>query len=301
LEAVGTIRAARGVQLSAETSGEVIEIGISSGDTVQAGQLLLTLNDSVEQASRKRQEANLELARLLYERDANLVKKKSIPQSQYDRSKADLDSAIATLAETDARLDNKRIVAPFSGTTGIIRVKVGDYIEPGTALTTLQDLSELEIDFSVPARHFPALKPGLEISVRTAAFAEREFRARLRALDAQVDAGTRNLLLRAGLENSEGLLPGMFAQLVIDLDQPVEVVTVPETAVSYSLQGNTVYLVAESEGGLTAEPRVVRTGESRDGRTAVLEGLSGGEQVVTVGQNKLYRGARITIDDAVAL
>ncbi|MDH3995075.1 MAG: efflux RND transporter periplasmic adaptor subunit, partial [Gammaproteobacteria bacterium] len=160
LAAVGTIRATRGVELSAETSGEVISIAVASGATVATGELLLTLNDTVEQASRKRQEANLTLAQLLYERDASLVKKKSIPQSQYDRSRADLDGAVAQLAETDALLDKKRIIAPFAGTVGIIKVKVGDYIDQGTAITTLQDLGQLEVDFSVPARHFPRLRKG---------------------------------------------------------------------------------------------------------------------------------------------
>ena len=299
LEAVGTIRAARGVELSAETSGEVIAIAVSSGEEVQAQQQLLTLNDSVEQASFRRQQANLKLARLLYQRDASLVKQKSIPQSQYDRSQADLDSAIAQLAETEARLDNKRIVAPFAGTTGIIKVRVGDYIEPGTAITTLQDLNELEVDFSVPARYSPQLRPGLLIAVHTAAFPGREFRATLRALDAKVDAGTRNLLLRATLEDSEGLLPGMFARLVIDLARPVEVITVAETAIAYSLHGNTVYVIEDKGGELTVQPRVVRTGESRGGRIAVLDGLQGGERIVTAGQNKLYRGARVIIDEAV--
>jgi len=300
LEAVGTIRATQGAELSAETSGEVIAIAVSSGEQVTTGQLLLTLNDSVEQASRKRLEANLELARLLYQRDASLVKQKSIPQSQYDRSKADLDSAIAQLAETDARLDNKRIVAPFNGTTGIIKVKVGDYVESGTSITTLQNLSQLEIDFSVPARHFPDLRKGLDIIVHTAAFPGREFHATLQALDAKVDAGTRNLLLRATLDDSAGMLPGMFARLIVDLDQPTSVITVPETAVSYSLHGNTVYVVEDSTDGLLAQPRVVATGDSRDGQIAIISGLQDGERVVTVGQNKLRRGARITIDEAAA-
>jgi membrane fusion protein (multidrug efflux system) len=299
LEAVGTIRAARGVELSAETSGEVIAIAVRDGQQVQANELLVTLNDSVERASRRRQEANLELARLLYERDASLVKQKSIPQSQYDRSKADLDSAIATLAETEARLDNKRIVAPFAGTAGIIRVKVGDWVESGTPITTLQDMSALEVDFSVPARYYPQLRPGLRIKVHTSAFPGREFSATLSALDASVDPGTRNLLLRATLDESEGLLPGMFARLVIDLDNPERVVTVPETAVSYSLHGNTVWVLLQTVGETTVQPRVVKTGASRDGQVAITDGLLGGEWIVTVGQNKLYRGARVVIDDDV--
>lgn len=301
LEAVGTLRAARGVELSAETSGEVISVSVKSGEQVAAQQLLVTLNDSVEQASLKRQEANLTLAELLFKRDENLIRKKSIPQSQFDRSQADLDGAIAQLAETRARLDNKRIVAPFDGTTGIIKVKVGDFVNTGDPITTLQDLNNLEIDFSVPARYYPELRPGLKILVTTAAFPDREFEATLDALDSSANPRTRNLALRATLLESAGLLPGMFARLVIDLDKPISVVTVPETAVSYSLQGSTVWLLRQSKGKTTAHPQVVVTGESRDGEIAILSGLRGGEWVVTVGQNKLHRGATVTIDDETRL
>ncbi|MFK7977918.1 MAG: efflux RND transporter periplasmic adaptor subunit [Halioglobus sp.] len=298
LEAVGTIKAARGVELSSETSGEVIAVDVRSGDSVEAGQPILTLNDSLEQASRHRQEANLTLAQVLFERDARLVKKKSIPQSQYDRSKADLDSAIAQLAEIDARLANKRITAPFAGTTGIISVKVGDYVEPGTPITTLQDLSELEIDFSVPSRYYALLKPGQKMAVTTSAFPDREFQATLQAVDAQVDTNTRNLLLRAKLEDSDGPLPGMFARVVVDLGTPERVVTVPETAVSYSLHGNTVWVITQITGGEIVQPFVVKTGDTRDGMIAILDGLLGGERVVTAGQNKLYREAPVLVETA---
>ena len=299
LEAVGTIRAARGVQLSAETSGEVIAIHVQSGEQVKAGQPMLTLNDGRERADRRRLEADLKLARQLYERDSRLIKTKSIPQSQYDRSLAKLNSAIAQLAETDARLDDKRIIAPFDGTVGIVRVKVGDYIEPGTPITSLQDLSDLELDFSVPDRYAPDLRPGLDVTASVAAFPERTFHATVSALDASVDAGTRNLMVRAKLKESEGLLPGMFARLVVDLNRPTRVVTVPETAVSYSLHGNTVYVLSQSKGQTTARPRVVKTGATRDGQTAITDGLLSGEWVVTAGQNKLYRDARVAIDDDV--
>ena len=299
LETVGTIRATRGVELSAETSGEIIAISANSGDSVVAGDLIVTLNDSVELASRERQIANLELAKLLFERDASLVKKKSIPQSQYDRSKADLDSAIATLAETEARLNNKSIVAPFDGTVGLIRVKVGDYIESGTSIANLQDLTELEVDFSVPARHFPRLHKGQEIEVHTAAFPEAVFKANLQAVDSEVNANTRNLMLRAKLAPGSGLLPGMFARLNINLGIDRTVVTVPETALAFSLQGDTIYIIRESDGILVAEPRIVKSGPARNGRVAILDGVKAGDRIVTVGQNKLYRGARIELDDTV--
>ncbi|QFU75265.1 efflux RND transporter periplasmic adaptor subunit [Halioglobus maricola] len=296
LEAVGTIRAVRGANLAAETSGEVTDISVVSGQEVAAGQLLLTLNDSLEQASRGRAEANLVLAQQLYERDESLIKQKSIPQSQFDRSKADLDIAIASIAEIEAQLDNKRIVAPFAGRVGIIEVKTGDYISSGTSITTLQDLSALEIDFSVPARHFPDLRPGLVISVRTAS-SERAFSATLKAVDSAVDTGTRNLALKAALNESEGILPGMFAQLEIDLGQPREVITLPETAVTYSLQGDTVYVVSDQGEGLQVMPRVVASGEVRDGRIAIRSGVELGERIVSAGQNKLYRGAPVVLEE----
>lgn len=301
LSAIGTIRAVHGVELSTESSGEVTSVEVQSGDTVTEGQLLVTLNDRLEQASRENQKASLELAKLLFERDQKLVEQKSIPQSQYDRSRADLERAVAQLAETEARLDEKRIQAPFAGTIGIVHAKLGSYLNPGDTITTLQDLSELEVDFTLPARHYPLLHPGQLIAVRVNAYPGRVFEATLRALDAKVDPGTNNLLLRAALEPGSDLLPGMFAQLELALGNPREIITVPETAVSYSLQGNIVYVLEQGETGLTVEARAVKTGASRDGRVAITEGLAAGEQVASSGQNKLFAGARVEIDEVVAL
>lgn len=302
LSAVGTIRAVRGVQLTSESSGEITEIRFASGDRVEAGQPLVVLNDEVERASRQNQQAALELAEILYERDRVLLERQSIPQTQFDRTRADLERARAQLAETEARLDNKRIKAPFAGTIGISRLDVGDYVSPGTLIATLQDLTELEIDFTVPARFSPALRPGLAIAVRVDAYPDQSFPAVVTALDPRIDPDTRNVLLRARLERTDGLLPGMFASLELDLGQRQAVVTVPETAVTYALQGNLVYVVEPlDDGALTASARVVRVGKVRDARVAVLDGVAAGERVVSVGQNKLYRGVRIVIDDRVAL
>ncbi len=302
LEAVGTIRAVRGVELTSETSGEITAIEFDSGDSVEAGKLLLVLNDEVEQAARQNEIASLELAEILFERDAKLVKQNSIPQSQYDRSRADLARARAQLAETEARIRNKRIHAPFSGSIGIRRVDIGDYISPGTVIATLQDRSQLEVDFTLPARYTPQLRPGLPMSLSVGAFPDRSFAAELAALDSAVDPGTRNLLLRARVLDNESLLPGMFAILRVDLQREQQVITVPETAVTYSLQGNTIFVIEEAEdGGLAADSRIVEVGETRDGRTAILTNLEAGERVATVGQNKLYRGVRVVIDEAVEL
>lgn len=302
LDAVGTVKAVRGIDLTSESAGEITALHFDSGDEVETGQLLLVLNDEVEQASRLNQIASRELAEILFERDRQLMEQNSISESQFDRSRADLEHARARLAETEARLKNKRIDAPFGGLLGIRRVELGDYLSPGTIIATLQDLSALEIDFTVPARFSPQLQIGQQIDFSTKAFPGQSFDAELAAIDARVDPGTRSLLLRARISEPGGLIPGMFASLRIDLGNDQTVVTVPETAVTYSLQGNAVFVIEPiEEGGLTASARIVTVGGVRDGRTAILDGLNAGERIVTAGQNKLYRGVRIVVDESVQL
>ena len=299
IEAVGTIRAARGILLSAEAAGDITRIHVTSGSEVSAGQELISLDDRVEVATRQRILASLELARLLHERDASLIKQRSIPQSQLDQSRADLASARAQLAEIEAVLENMRIVAPFAGRLGIFQVRLGDYVEAATPLVTLQDLSQLEVDFTLPDRYAPRLRPGLQLQLHTAAFPTRSFSATLQAVEARVDENTRNLKLRATVEEGEGLLPGMFTRLSVDLGTSTETVVLPETAVTYSLQGDIVYVIEGESEALSVTPRVVQTAGVRDGMVALSQGVSAGEQVVTAGQNKLYRGAPVRIDDSV--
>lgn len=302
LDAVGTVRAIQGIDLTSESAGEITALHFDSGDEVEAGKLLLVLNDEVEQASRLNQIASRELAEILFERDRKLIEQKSIPKTQYDRSKADLERARAQLAETEARLKNKRIHAPFGGVLGIRRVDLGDYLSPGTIIAALQDRSALEIDFTVPAKFAPQLQIGQRIEFSVKAFPGQAFLAEVAAIDARVDPGTRSLLLRARIAKPGGLIPGMFASLRVDLGSDQTVVTVPETAVTYSLQGNAVFVIEPTEdGGLTASARIVTVGEVRDGRTAVLDGLNAGERIVTAGQNKLYRGVRVVVDESVQL
>ncbi|MFK7828432.1 MAG: efflux RND transporter periplasmic adaptor subunit [Congregibacter sp.] len=299
---VGTVRAARGILLTAEISGNVKAVQAASGDQVSAGQALVSIDEEFEAATRERLEARLILAQQLYDRDARLIRDNSIPQSQLDQTASDLRSARAELAEVDARLNTKRITAPFSGRLGILQVRLGDYVEAGTPIATLQDLSTLDVDFSVPDRYAPFMRPGLNMSLRTAAYPDRSYQAVLEAVDAQVDENTRNLLLRARIQDGEGLLPGMFASLEIDLDRESTRIFVPETAVTYSLQGDLVYVVEEDDQGLLVSPRIVRTidGAPR-GQIALSSGIAAGERVVIAGQNKLYRGARVQIDETVEL
>jgi len=287
--------------LNAETSGDITAVYADSGDVVVEGQPLFAIDEELEVATRQRLEARLALAEQLYERDARLIRDNSISQNQIDQSRADLRAARAELAEIDAVLKNKRISAPFSGRLGILQVRLGDYVEAGTELATLQDVSQLEVDFSVPDRYAPLMRPGLAITLRTAAYPERDVRAMLAAVDSQVDVNTRNLMLRASVDDGDGLLPGMFARLSIDLDRETRRVFVPETAISYSLQGDLVYVIEEDDQGLFVTPRVVSSEVAEDGRIAITDGVSAGERVVIAGQNKLYRGARVQVDESLEL
>jgi len=206
------------------------------------------------------------------------------------------------LAETEARLANKRIHAPFDGNIGIKQVELGDYLSPGTAIASLQDPSELDIDFTVPARHAPSLRRGLKVSLTVDAYPEQTYTATIAALDTRVDPNTRNILLRAMLDDVDGLYPGMFANIKVDLGLSRETVPVPETALTYSLQGDRVYVIQTDDAGdLTAVPRIVVSGAVRDGRASLLSGLAKGERVATAGQNKLFRGVKVVVDDEVTL
>ena len=301
IDAVGTIKAVRGINLASEESGELIEVNFTSGDSVEAEDLMFVLNDRVEIARKESQKATLELARIQFERNKQLMVQNSISKSEYDESKADLERALANLAETDATLANKRIRAPFSGITGIRQADLGDYVSPGTVLVTLQDLSELEVDFTLPAQNAPLLRPGQRIQLTVDAFPDRIFEARLLALDSQIDPNTRNVMARGRILEGEGLLPGMFAYLRLFPGARREIVTVPETAVTYSLHGNVVYIVTEDgDGSLVAKATVVETGETREGRTHISFGVNPDSQVVSAGQNKLYRDAKVVIDENVS-
>jgi membrane fusion protein, multidrug efflux system len=300
LNAVGTIKAARGIRLTSEESGEIIRINFDSGDSVQSQQLMVVLNDKVEAARRESQQATLALAKLQFARNRELLEKKSVSRSDFDRSQADLERAYADLAETEAILANKRIRAPFAGTAGIRQIDLGDFVSPGTVLASLQDLSELEIDFTLPAQSAPLLEADQRIEVEVDAFPGQLFQARLAAIDSLVDVSTRNLQARAKILGGQGLLPGMFAYLKIFPGSDKEAITVPETAISYSLHGNTIYRIdTEEDGTLRAASIIVEVGETRNGRTDVLKGIEPGDRVVTAGQNKLYRGARVSVDEKI--
>jgi membrane fusion protein (multidrug efflux system) len=309
LPAVGSLKALQGVELSLEVEGTVKALHFDSGQKVKAGQLLLQLNDDQETALLGTAQADLGLAKVDFGRGSQLVGDSAISRGEFDRLTAQYRRNQAVVDQLKAAKTKKSISAPFSGTIGIRKVDVGDYLAAGSEIATLQDLSSLYVDFNVPEQALPHLSLGQQVLVQVAAYPGQTFPASLSAINPKVEESTRNLLVRATLANPDGkLLPGMFANLLILLPDPQPQVVVPESAITYTLYGNSVYVAtakkdadgkpqntADGQPQLAAEQRTVQTGERRDGVVVVSKGLKAGEQVVTAGQLKLTPGAAIRI------
>lgn len=312
LTSIGTLGARYGVEVSAEVEGVVNAIRFTSGEEVEKGELLLELDDTVEQADLRSFEAQLKLARLNYDRDKKLIEKKLTSQDQYDRSQSQLEESIARVEQTRATIAKKKIRAPFSGRIGILRVDPGQYLSPGTPIASLQSLKTLHLDFSVPAQFLPRLFVGQTVNFQVDAYPGQMFSAELAALDSRVNSATRNLSVRAHVDNADRLLvPGMFSSVRLVLEPPQQVVVLPATAVSYSLYGEEVFVVDEVAGNdaagkengktLTVTRTSVKTGMQQGDQVAILEGVEAGQLVVTDGQLKLQNGAEIALANAADL
>lgn len=311
LPTVGTLKALQGVNLSLEIAGTVKDLMFESGQKVKAGQPLLQLDSAVESALLETAQADLGLAQLDFGRGSQLVDSRAISKGEFDRLSAQLQKNKATVNQLKASLAKKRIVAPFSGTIGIRQVDVGDYLASGTMIATLQDLSSLYVDFFLPEQSVPKIALGQPVQVVVSAYPSENFAGTISAINPKVENSTRNFLVRATLANPDGkLLPGMFASLQVLLPDPQPHIVVPESAITYTLYGNSLYVVGQkkAEDGsvekddqgqpiLIAERRFIETGERRDGWVMINKGVQTGEQVVTAGQLKLDNGAHIAISD----
>lgn len=309
LPAIGTLKAIQGVDLTVEVGGTVREVLFRSGEQVSLSQPLIQMDSEVEQASLATAQAELGLARVEFERGRSLVNRQSISKSEFDRLSASLQKANASVAQLQAQLAKKRILAPFAGTIGIRQVDVGDYLSSGTIIATLQDLSKLHVDFFLPEQAVPKLTLGARVQLSVVAYPGEQFDGEITAINPKVEDATRNVQVRAMLANpGNKLLPGMFANLQVLLPQSPPQVVVPETAITYTLYGNSVYVISEKkdkdgqvvkndqgQAELMVERRFVATGERRAGQVVLLKGLKAGEQVVSSGQLKLDNGAHVAI------
>jgi membrane fusion protein, multidrug efflux system len=316
LTAIGTLRAYQGILIAPQAAGVVTAKHFESGEDVEVGALLINIDDSVEQADLANGLAQLKNADATLARQKTLVAQGNTPQSTVDTALATRDSAAATVERTRAVIAQKAIKAPFAGRLGLRNVDLGQYVAVGTSLVTLQQLDPIYVDFPVPEEALRSLAVGQAASMTVDAIPGRSFEGKIEAIDARVSAESRNVTARAVFANPDRkLLPGMFANLTVTTGQPASVLTVPRTAIVYSLYGDNVFVVraaphAREQGGvsdkggvsgLIVERRFVRVGPAQGERIAIEDGLRAGERVVTAGQIKLQAYMPVTIDEAAAL
>lgn len=301
LTAVGNINAVSGVNVSNELAGKVKAIYFQSGENVKQGQLLLELDADTDKAELKGLEAELQLAQVRLSRSEKMIEKKYLSQADYDQHKAMLEQAAAAVAAKRTRIDKKRIKAPFAGELGIRQVDLGQYLSEGSAIVALEKLDPVYLDFSLPERHLSRLAIGQTVFAGVQAYPERKFSGRIAAISPAVERGTRSLQIRAELANADkALRPGMFAQVQIESGQAMQVLTLPDTAITYNPYGDAVFLIEQRQEGLVVQSRQITTGERRNGRVEIVSGLQAGDRVVSAGQVKLRNGMPVAIDSQPA-
>ncbi len=306
LEAVGSLRAVNGANLSGDVSGIVSAVHFESGADVKQGDLLLELEAADDIAHLEALKATAALAKITYDRDSTLGKTDAVSKEVVDTDKGNFLNAQALVAQQQALVDYKSIKAPFSGRIGIRQVDIGQYLAAGTPIVSLQQLDPIFIDFYLPQQVLAQIKVGQAISVKVDTFPDRTFEGKISAIDSQVDVATRNIQVQATIQNKDYvLLPGMFATVDIDVYAPQKYVTLPQTAIAFNSYGNIVYLVddhgkdAAGKQQFVARQTFVSTGETRGDQIAVISGVKEGDLVVTAGQIKLRNGTPVEINNEV--
>jgi multidrug efflux system membrane fusion protein len=299
---IGALAAVRQVTVSPEVAGRITRIFFHSGSLVTAGDPLVQLDDAPDRADLANYQAQQHLAEITLARAQRLVKSQFTPQQTVDQDQSQLAQTAAEIQKTQAIIAQKLVRAPFAGQLGIRRVDLGQYLSPGAAIVTLTDLSTLYANFTLPSGMRARIAPGQSVNVTTDAFPGRTFTAKITTIDPQLDADTRTIQIQARLPNPDhALLPGMFVEAAVVLPPQPDVVVLPETAVDYTLYGDSVYVIrargtaADGKPILTAMRRPVETGARWAGLVAVLSGIKPGERVVTAGQIKLHDDAPVAI------
>jgi membrane fusion protein (multidrug efflux system) len=306
IEAVGSLRAVKGADLSLEVSGVVDSISFNSGDDVNEGTVLLKLRSDDDQAKLESLQATADLNQITYDRDQKQFKLQAVSQATIDTDAANLKNAQAQVAQQKAILDKKTLKAPFTGHLGIRAVDLGQYLAAGTVIVTLQALDPIFCDFFVPQQSVDQLKLGQSIAVKIDAFKDQSFPGEISAINPKVDATTRNVQIRATMKNADHkLIPGMYATIDISTGAPQNYVTLPQTAITYSPYGDTVYIIdqkgqdANGKAPMVAQQNFVTTGSTRGDQVAIVKGVKEGDMVITSGQIKLHNGSTVLIDNSI--
>lgn len=304
--AVGNLAPVEGVQVSNQLAGSVTGIYFQSGTQVKKGQLLVQLDDSSQRAQLLGFQAQVKLAEFNLKREQELVRRKLDSQANLDTAANNLEQAKSNLLNDQTSINKLGIRAPFSGRIGIRNVNLGQYLAVGTSIADLQSLDTMYAQFTLPEQDLAILARGQRVDVTVDAYPKKIFSGELTAIDSAVDPNTHNVTLQATIHNPEHLLRvGMFANVHIYAGKPEPAITVPNTAVDYSLYGSSVFIVKQDGKDADGKPVLkvsqvfVTTGQVRDGRVAIDKGLKPGDVVVTAGQQKLQNGTQVEINNSV--
>ena len=292
IQALGTARANESVTLTAKTAETVARVNFSDGQQVEAGAVLVEMTDRTEVAQLKEAQAAYSEAEKQYERLRGLVKQGTVTQSQVDQQLAARDSARARMEAIRVRLSDRVVTAPFAGVLGFRSVSPGTLVQPGTVITTLDDVTTIKLDFSVPETFLAALAPGQAIDAKSAAYPEQVFQGVVTSLDSRVDPLTRAIMVRAEIPNPERRLkPGMLMSVEV-INRPRTSLSVPEVSLSALRERMFVYRVDAQNVAHEVE---VRIGTRRAGEVEIVEGLAEGDRVVTDGLVRMRDGIAVNI------
>jgi membrane fusion protein, multidrug efflux system len=303
LTAVGDLAAVHQVNVTSDVNGRITDIHFTAGASVKQGTPLIQLFDAPEQGDLANFKAQQRVAQISLDRAKQLAERQFGPQATVDNAQAAFDQASAGIAKTEAIISQKLVRAPFDGELGVRKVEVGQYLTAGTQIVSLTDLSVLYANFTVTEKDSAQLKVGQVVRIAVDAYPGRTFEGKITTIEPQIATETRNIRVQATMQNPDKILkPGMFATTTVVLPDKPPVITVPETAVDYTLYGDSVYLLTEKkeEDGktkLTVTRTFVQTGNRIEGRAEILKGLKDGDRVVAVGQLKLQSGSAVTISN----
>jgi membrane fusion protein (multidrug efflux system) len=307
LTAIGSLEAVQGVVVTAELTGKVVHIAFEPGSMVKAGDLLVQQETSVESAQLRAAEAEVALAKINFERTKKLVANKTVSQSDFDNADAQYKQAVAQADNIRAVIAKKTIRAPFSGRLGIRQVNLGQTLNEGDEIVSLQSLDPIYVNFLLPQQRLAQVYPGLAIRLTTDAFPGQVISGKITAINPQVDAATRNIRIQATVENPAELLrPGMYVNVSVVLPDRIEVLAIPATSVLYAPYGDSVFVVEEQKNdsnkssGLVLNQKFVRLGETRGDYVSIISGLKQGETVVSTGVFKLRNGQAVVIDNTLS-
>jgi membrane fusion protein (multidrug efflux system) len=307
LTAVGSLEAVQGVVVTAELKGKVVRIAFEPGTMVKAGDLLVQQDTSVESAQLRAAEAEVALAKINFKRSKELVAAKTISQSDFDNADARFKQAVAQADNIRATIGKKTIRAPFAGRLGIRQVNLGQTLNEGDEIVSLQSLDPIYVNFLLPQQRLAQVHSGLAIRLTTDAFPGQMITGKITAINPQVDAETRNIRIQATVANpEERLRPGMYVNVSVVLPDRIEVLTIPATSVLYAPYGDSVFVVDKKKNdknqpsGLVLNQKFVRLGEKRGDYVSVVYGLKQGETVVSTGVFKLRNGQAVVIDNTLS-